>query len=79
LLTQISAMISANSSPAPTGVQTSGNGDTGDQEMNDEWDEDDTEEPSWEDVLLARDVKHGGTAQELRWRHAWPNHPPPQQ
>jgi len=34
-LTQISAIFSGNSSPAPTGAQTSGNGVTGDQKMDD--------------------------------------------
>jgi len=54
LLTQISAILSANSSPAPTGAQTSGNVVTGDQDMDDAWDEDDGEEPTWEDVLPTR-------------------------
>jgi len=54
LLTQIYAILSANSSPAPTGAQTSGNGVTGDQDMDDAWDEDDGEEPTWEDVLPTR-------------------------
>jgi len=38
---QISAILSANSSPAPKGAQSSGNGVTGDEEMDDAWDEDD--------------------------------------
>jgi len=54
LLTQISAIFSANSFPAPTGAQTSGNGVTGDQDMDDPWDENDGEEPTWEDILPAR-------------------------
>jgi len=45
---------SANSSPAPTGAQTSGDGVTGDHEMDDACDEDDGEEPTWEDVLPTR-------------------------
>jgi len=54
LLTQISAIFSANSSPAPTGAQTSGNGVTGDQDMDDALEEDDGGEPTWEDVLPTR-------------------------
>jgi len=42
-VTKLSAMISANSSPAKTGVKTSGNGANGDQEMVYAWDEDDGE------------------------------------
>jgi len=53
-LTQMSAMISADRSPAPTGVQSSGNGDTGDQQMNGAWDGDENKELSWEDVLPTR-------------------------
>jgi len=44
LLTHISAIFSGNSSPAPTGAQASGNGVTGDQEMDGVWDGDDSEE-----------------------------------
>jgi len=51
LLTQISAIFSANSSPAPTGAQTNGNGVTGDQDMDDALDDDDGEEPTWEGVF----------------------------
>jgi len=51
LLTQIYATFSANSSPAPMGAQTSGNGFTGDQDMDGAWDENDGEEPTLEDVL----------------------------
>jgi len=54
LLTQISAIFSANRSPAPTGAHSSGNGVTGDQDMDDAWDEEDGEEPTWEDVLPNR-------------------------
>jgi len=43
-----------DSSPAPTGGQSSGSGVTGDQDMDDTWDEDGGEEPTWEDVLLIR-------------------------
>jgi len=57
LLTQISAIFSANSSPTPTGAQPSGNGVTGDQDMDDAWDNDDDQEPSWEDVLPGRGRK----------------------
>lgn len=47
-------------------------------EMNDYWDEDDNEEPTWEDVLLAREREtrpDGAEALELRWRGAWPTPP----
>jgi len=54
LLTQISAIFSANSSPAPTGAHSSGNGVTGDQDMDDAWDDEDGEDPTWEDVLPSR-------------------------
>jgi len=54
LLTQVSAILSANSSRAPTGAQTSGNGGTGDQDMDDAWDEGDGGEPTWDDVLPTR-------------------------
>jgi len=53
-LAQISAIFSANSSPAPTGAQSSGKGVTGDQDMDDAWDEGDGEEPTWEDVIPTR-------------------------
>jgi len=53
-LMQISAIFSANSSPAPTGAHSSGNGVTGDQDMDDAWDEEDGEDPTWEDVLPTR-------------------------
>jgi len=39
LLTLMSAIFSANSSTAPTGAQSSGNGVTGDQEMDEAWDQ----------------------------------------
>jgi len=45
LLTQVSAIFSANSSPAPKGAQTIGNGVTGDQDMDDAWDAEDGGEP----------------------------------
>jgi len=64
LVTQISAIFSANSSPAPTGAQTSGNGVTGDQDMDDAWDEDDGGEPTWEGVLPARGRE---TRRDVRW------------
>jgi len=54
LLTQIAAIFSANSSPAPTGAQSSGNGVIGDQDIDDAWDEDDGEEQNMEDVLPTR-------------------------
>jgi len=54
LLTQIAAIFSANSSPAPTGAQSSGNGVTGDQDMDDACGEDDGGEPTWEEVLPPR-------------------------
>jgi len=54
LLTQISAIFSSNSSPAPTGAQSSRNGVTGDQHMHDAWDHEDGEDPTWEDVLPTR-------------------------
>jgi len=57
LLTQIAAILSANSSPAPTGAQSSRNGVTGDQDMDDAWDADDGEEPTWEDVLSTRGIE----------------------
>jgi len=60
LRTQISAILSANSFPAPTGAHSSGNGVTGDQDMDDDWDEEDGEDPSWEDVLPTR-------GRETRW------------
>jgi len=54
LLTQIPAIFSANCSPAPTGAQSSGNGVTGDQDMDDAWDDEDGEDLTWEDVLPRR-------------------------
>jgi len=62
LLTQISAIFSANSSPAPTCAQSSGNGVTGDQDMDDAWDDEDGEDPTWEDVLptRGRETRRGG-------------------
>jgi len=52
--TQCSATFSVNSSPAPTVAQNSGNGATGDQYMDDAWDENDGEEPTLEGVLPPR-------------------------
>jgi len=46
LLTQISAIFSANSSPTPKGAQATARRVTGDQGMEEAWDEDDGEEPS---------------------------------
>jgi len=77
LLTQISAIFSANSSPAPTGAQTSDNGFTGDQDMDDAWDEDEGEEPTWEDVLptRGREARRDGGGSAVAARLA--NPPPP--
>jgi len=76
LLTHISAIFSTNSSPAPTDAQSSGNGVTGDQDMDDAWDEDDGGEPTWEDFPPG-DVKHDEKAVGPRWQLCWPTHPHP--
>jgi len=63
LLTQIPAIFSANSPPAPKGPQSSGNGVTGNQDMDDAWDEEYGEEPTSEEVLPTRGRErrqHGG-------------------
>jgi len=76
LLTQISAIFSSNSSPAPTGAQSSRNGVTGDQHMHDAWDHEDGEDPTRGDVLPTRGRKarrdDGGSAVTERL-----NNPPP--
>lgn len=46
LLTHIPTTFSINSSPAPTGAQTSGRGVAGDEDLDDASDEDDGDEPT---------------------------------
>jgi len=63
LLTQISEIFSANSCTDPTGAQSSANGVTGNQDMDDAWDEEYGEEPTSEEVLPTRGRErrqHGG-------------------
>jgi len=72
LLTQIAAILSANSSPAPTGAQSSGNRVIGDQDIDDAWDEYYGEELTWEDIIPTRGRDHAGMAVGLRWRIGWP-------
>jgi len=64
LLTQVSAISSAKSSPAPTGAQASGNGVTGDQGMDDAWDEVDLGGRT----THQGDAKHDGTAEGPQWQ-----------
>jgi len=77
-LTQISAIFIANSSPAPTGAQPSGNGVTGDQEVDDAWDDEDGGDPTWEDVLptRGRETRRDGGGSAVANRLA---NPPPSQ
>jgi len=75
LMTQISALFSASSSPAPTGAQPSGNEVTGDQEMGDAWDDEDGGDPTWEDVLptRGRETRRDGGGSAVGT--GWPTHP----
>jgi len=74
LLTQISAIFSANGSPGPKGTHSSGNGVTGDQDMDDAWDEEDGEDQTWEDVLptRGRETRRDGGGSALADRLANP-------
>jgi len=60
--------------PALLGAQKIGNGVTGNQGMDDAWDEDDGREPTWEDVLptRGRETRRDGGGSEVAARLANP-------